>query len=65
MLTITYYFLMAMTINGHTANAEVVSKYETKKECEAVMKAPHRELAESVDGELVCVKITIKRKGEK
>ena len=64
MLTITYYFLMAITINGASASGEVVNKYESKKACESAMQGHHRELAESVPGDLVCVKVVIKKGGK-
>lgn len=56
MLTLSYYFLMALTITNTSADAEIVNKFTTKKECE---NAIHK----VTDGrQLVCTHVTIKIK---
>ena len=61
MITITYFLLLAVKLSVSGADAELVNKYHTAKECQAQMEAHRREIVESTDADqLQCVKINVK-----
>lgn len=66
MITITYVLLLAVKLSVSSADAELVNKYHTMKECQTQLEAHRREIVESTDADqLQCVKINIKvNKGE-
>jgi hypothetical protein len=55
MITITYYFLLSLTVVGANISADVVNKFPTKKQCEQAIEKAHL----SVDTH-ICTKVNIK-----
>ncbi len=61
MITLTYVLLLAVKISAAGADAELVNKYHTQKECQEQLQAHRREVLEATNADqLQCVKINVK-----